>query len=158
MTTPRWLATLALAGLAGFATLGAQGSPTPAITVKGLMGVQDFKDCGLEKLSPEELRRLDVWVTNYTGRVIQVLSGSGPGDKSPTPTATVVESRIDGEFQGWDGETIFKLQNGQIWQQSAYAYTYHYAYAPKVTIFRSGGLQKMQVDGVRGTIYVTRLR
>lgn len=25
-----------------------------------------------------------------------------------------IETNIDGEFKGWDGETIFKLQNGQI--------------------------------------------
>ena len=35
--------------------------------------------------------------------------------------ANVIESRIDGEFTGWSGDTIFKLRNGQIWQQSSYA-------------------------------------
>jgi len=32
-----------------------------------------------------------------------------------------IESRVDGEFEGWDGETIFPLTNGQIWQQVQYA-------------------------------------
>jgi hypothetical protein len=48
---------------------------------------------------------------------------------------TVIESSIDGEFKGWDGSTIFKLSNGQIWQQSSYAYMYHYAYNPPVLIY-----------------------
>ncbi|MDR0881742.1 MAG: hypothetical protein LBP55_04270, partial [Candidatus Adiutrix sp.] len=34
-----------------------------------------------------------------------------------------IESQIDGTFEGWSGETVFKLTNGQIWQQSSYAYT-----------------------------------
>jgi hypothetical protein len=73
-------------------------------------------------------------------------------------TETVVESYIDGNFTGWDGETIFLLTNGQIWQQASYAYTYHYAYRPKVLIYRSGNVYKMKVDGVRQEIYVKRLK
>lgn len=62
------------------------------------------------------------------------------GRKKPsTVVGDVIESHIDGTFKGWDGDTIFKLTNGQIWQQSAYAYTYYYAYRPKVTIYRSIG-------------------
>ena len=37
-----------------------------------------------------------------------------------------IESRIDGQFEGWDGDTLFQLSNGQIWQQTQYAYTYRY--------------------------------
>lgn len=77
---------------------------------------------------------------------------------APTPAGGVVESRIDGEFKGWDGETLFKLQNGQIWQQSSYAYTYHYAYSPGVLIYPSGGGYKMRVDGVDKVISVRRLK
>lgn len=70
----------------------------------------------------------------------------------------VIESRIDGDFEGWDGDTIFKLENDQIWQQSSYAYTYHYAYRPKVLIYNSSGTYKLKVDGVGSTINVTRLK
>jgi hypothetical protein len=73
-------------------------------------------------------------------------------------TSGVIESRIDGEFKGWDGETIFKLSNGQIWQQASYSYTYHYAYSPKVLIYNAGGGSVMKVDGVDGTINVRRLK
>jgi hypothetical protein len=45
-----------------------------------------------------------------------------------------IESAITGEIKGWDGETIFKLDNGQIWQQAEYDYTYFYEYHPDVTI------------------------
>lgn len=72
--------------------------------------------------------------------------------------AGAVETTMDGEFQGWDGETIFKLANGQIWQQVTYAYTYHYAYRPKVLILKVNNSYKMKVEGVDQMIFVKRLR
>jgi len=80
------------------------------------------------------------------------LSSSGP------ITPDVIESSIDGEFTGWTGDTIFKLLNGQIWQQSSFAWKWQWAYSPKVTIYKSGSVYKMKVDGVDGTISVTRLK
>ena len=49
-----------------------------------------------------------------------------------------VDSQIDGDFEGWDGDTVFILMNGQVWQQSSYSYHYHYAYSPRVLIFKQG--------------------
>jgi hypothetical protein len=78
---------------------------------------------------------------------------------TPIPVTTgVVESSINGNFDGWTGDTIFKLQNGQIWQQSSFAYIYHWAFSPKVTIYKSGATYKMKVDGVDSTISVTRIK
>ncbi len=68
-----------------------------------------------------------------------------------------IESQIDGTFEGWTGDTVFKLTNGQVWQQAEYAYTYHYAYRPRVTIFSASGGCKMQVEGVSTSIRVRRL-
>ena len=79
----------------------------------------------------------------------------------PTPPAAnsgVIESQIDGEFTGWEGETIFKLTNGQIWQQSSYSYTYSYKYRPNVLIFSSRGSFQMQVEGMNQRISVVRIR
>jgi hypothetical protein len=92
---------------------------------------------------------------------VQQVSSAGPPAGVPPVRATtpnVIESRIDGEFSGWEGETIFSLQNGQIWQQSSYAYKYKYAYSPKILIFKSGSGYKMRVEGVDGDISVTRLK
>ena len=70
----------------------------------------------------------------------------------------VIESRIDGEFEGWEGETVFKLMNGQIWQQVAYSYTYHYDYMPEVLIYPSRGFCMLRVEGVDEAIAVQRLK
>jgi hypothetical protein len=83
---------------------------------------------------------------------------SAKSSPRPTPGPGVIESQIDDDFQGWDGETIFKLSNGQVWQQAAYAYTYHYAYRPKVLIYLSGSAYRMKVEGVDSTVLVKRLK
>ena len=70
----------------------------------------------------------------------------------------LIETTTDGDFSGWEGETIFKLANGQIWQQVTYAYTYHYAFRPKVMIIKTNGAYKMKVDDVAGTIFVKRIK
>ena len=59
----------------------------------------------------------------------------------------VIESRIDGDFKGWEGNTIFKLQNGQVWQQAQYSYHYHYSYCPEALIYQSNSGWMLQVDG-----------
>jgi hypothetical protein len=80
--------------------------------------------------------------------------------KSPPsgPAGDVIESQIDGEFQGWEGETIVRLTNGQIWQQTEYHYNYHYAYDPRVVVYRSGGGYKMNVEGTDQAVGVARLK
>jgi len=70
----------------------------------------------------------------------------------------VIETQIDGEFKGWDGETIFKMLNGQIWQQASYAYLYHYAYSPIVLIYEFKGVWIMRVEEVDETIEVKNLK
>jgi len=69
-----------------------------------------------------------------------------------------LEAQIDGEFNGFEGETIIKLTNGQIWQQSEYYYHYHYSYMPKVIIYKSNNVYKMQVKGIPKAIGVSRLK
>jgi hypothetical protein len=69
-----------------------------------------------------------------------------------------VESYITGEFHGWAGDTIFQLDNGQIWQQVGYSYLYHYAYHPKAIINEDGGVYRLRVEGLDASIPVKRLR
>ena len=90
-------------------------------------------------------------------------SGAAPA-RSPVrapvvlPSTDIIESNISGSFEGWKGETIFKLMNGEIWQQTEYYYEYHYAFSPKVLIIPSAGGYKAKVEGVNKAVGVTRLR
>ena len=131
------------------AGLTAQSPSAPPADIRQLMSASQFEAAGLRKLSDSEIQALNSWLSGFAVKLL-----AAPDERS---TAAVIESQIDGEFQGWDGETIFKLLNGQIWQQSSYQYHYHYAYMPKVTIYRTDGGYKMKVDGVDQTIYVKRI-
>lgn len=89
---------------------------------------------------------------NPTPRV----EGAGPSSGNSAEAVSIIESRIDGEFKGWDGETIFRLQNGEIWQQASYGYKFNFADSPKVSIYQSGGVFRMKVEGVEEDIAVRR--
>lgn len=64
----------------------------------------------------------------------------------------VIESQINGEFKGWEGETEYELTNGQVWKQCAYYYEYKYAYMPEVLIYSAGGGYRMQVEGTSADV------
>ncbi len=136
-----------LAALLPSFLLAQSPSPSP-VDVRQLMSASQFDAAGLRKLSDSELEALNTWIAQFA---VKLMTTSDVGS-----TPAVIESKIDGEFQGWDGETIFKLVNCQIWQQSSYHYYYHYAYMPRVTIYRTDGGYKMKVDGVDPSIYVRR--
>jgi len=72
--------------------------------------------------------------------------------------SSTIESKVDGSFEGWDGETIVKLMNGQIWMQNEYHYHYHYAYMPDVLIYNSGGGWRMKIEGVDKSVGVQKLK
>lgn len=130
-------------------TLTAQALPT----IQELMTSSEYRSAGLSKLSEAEIQRLNDWLHSYTMQIFEIAS-----TQLSNSTARVIESQIEGEFVGWEGETIFKLTNGQIWQQSQFAYRYHYAFRPKVTIVQTNSGYKMTVDGVSGSIFVKRLK
>lgn len=85
-------------------------------------------------------------------------STSLKSDTIETPTQDIIETQIDGDFDGWEGETIIKLINGQIWQQIEYYYEYSYAYMPDVLIYKTGSRYKMKVDGIDESVEVSRLK
>lgn len=81
---------------------------------------------------------------------------SAPSLTTPSigPSAGIIRTCIDGDFEGWDGDSVFVLCNGSVVVQSDYAYTYHYAYRPNVTLIGSGTRWEMFVEGVDRSIRV----
>jgi hypothetical protein len=69
-----------------------------------------------------------------------------------------IETRVDGEFEGWAGDTIVKTTNGQIWQQSEFYVFYHYSYSPNVLIVKVANGYKMQVEGISHAVDVLLLK
>lgn len=102
--------------------------------VRNLMTAEDFTLSGLEKLSDEELAHLSEWVERYREGAVK---GPPPPPKKPsqmTESEKVVYeekkqeekqekkdfelvAKVIPEFTGWSGKTVFRLDNGQAWQQ-----------------------------------------
>jgi hypothetical protein len=64
-----------------------------------------------------------------------------------------MRKQIEGEWNGWDGDTIVKLTDGSIWRQDEYRYEYRYRYRPHVTLERN----VMHVDGMSRGVRVRRI-
>jgi hypothetical protein len=67
------------------------------------------------------------------------------------------ESYVAGSTTGFDGSSVFELENGQVWEQTEFYYYYHYAYRPKVVIFDDGQCTRMKVDGIERAVCVQQV-
>ena len=81
----------------------------------------------------------------YQNGYIKILIADGLDDYAEIQETTAIKSTIVNDFNGWSGDTIFELQNGQIWKQDKYKY--FYAYRPKVTIVKVGSKHILNVKG-----------
>lgn len=120
-----------------------------------LSSLEDDNEEYKEKLDELEDQLADVQHFDEDAVVRRGYSSGSSGNVAFT--GNVYQGKIDGEFEGWEGETIFKMMDGSIWQQASYDYTYHYAYMPDVIIFSKGGATYMKVEGVDDVIQVRRL-
>ena len=101
--------------------------------------------------------RPDVIIYQHRGRNYMQVEGMGKVIHVRSLEYSAIKSRIDGEFKGWDGDTVFKLTNGQVWQQDKYGYVYHTAYNPEVIIYKVDFGYEMMVKGLDKSIKVKRL-
>ena len=70
-----------------------------------------------------------------------------------------IQSRYLGEFTGWDGDTVFRLENGQVWQQIESDRMSWKAANPMITIQRGFmGSYQLSVEGVNRRVRVKRIR
>ena len=129
------------------------------VSVLNLMAADQFAATGLSKLSPAELRVLSTWVRAHS---LAVANLARTAALNPEPAASdnpgMIETRMEGDFTGWEGRTVFQFANGQVWQQISFGTVYQFARSPKVTLVAAGSGWRMQVEGIPQSIYVRRLR
>jgi hypothetical protein len=149
--------------------------------LRTMMSADEFRAAGLEKLSPEELAALDVWLQRATGNVVQEArtetrekvrdeerekaraeqrekAQRNFGRETPAEGEEAIESRILGRFTGWEGNTVFILENGQVWKQRDTSNVYQPVTDPKVTIRKSAFGYRMSVEGIGPSVGVTRVK
>jgi hypothetical protein len=93
------------------------------------------------------------------GGYISNLSGKSDNDESDTvaviPDPTHYVSYVKGTFNGWDGDTIVELDNGQFWKQSGFYFQYLFAFHPEVVVYENLGVWQMWVAGISKPVSVT---
>jgi hypothetical protein len=113
----------------------AADKPFPGI--QQLMSPEEFSASGLDKLNDQELKALDDWLLLYTAGEAAILREDNREVREAAKEAEIV-SRIQGDFRGWTGETVFRLENGQVWRQRLQGkYRYSGPPNPEVKIYRN---------------------
>ncbi|MSU22707.1 MAG: hypothetical protein EXS32_02675 [Opitutus sp.] len=171
----------------GLGPADARAAPAADENFSKTVRAADFSAAGLAKLSPEELARLDTLVRDYkTGALaaaqrevaaVQVAhaavtakekkSDGGLLQKAKvmlTPGTAVeyaaTESRIVGDFAGWQSRTILTLENGERWQVVANSDGYYTPpmSRPKATIRPAsfGGFW-LEIEGVNARVRVMKV-
>ncbi len=88
---------------------------TTAPTLEERMSQAEFRNAGLDKLSPEELANLNAWIGAHGGSIRYVTPNGAAVFDTDQGDRIVVESAIKGTFRGWREHTVFTLENGQQW-------------------------------------------
>lgn len=130
----------------------------------------DFAAAGLGRLTPEEIARLDALIAARA--VAPAPLRAAPANpaarvapepvRQTTPAAqeeASVESRLTGEFRGWEPRMVFALENGQRWQETGgTTYAGPPLATPAVRI-RAGALGAywMRIEGVSREVKVRRV-
>ena len=129
------------------------------------MTPEEFRAAGLDKLSPEELAKLNDWL-----RTRGLLAASAAGAASTVgfrgntffgtgDSAGPVQSEIRGEFRGWQKGDKIRLENGQVWEVIDGTLAIPPTPLAKITIepgFMGSWL--MKVEGYNASARVRRVR
>lgn len=127
--------------------------------IEALMTEQEFREAGLDKLTPVERGALDRWLIRYTAEDAPVLLSTDEEVRKAVAEQEIV-STILPPFAGWNGNTVFKLANGQVWQQRRRgSYSYQGPDNPQVKISRNFmGFYRLELLESGRAVQVKRLR
>jgi hypothetical protein len=127
--------------------------------IEALMTADEYKASGVGKLSPAEREALNRWLIRYTAEDSEVLRNTDEEVIEATYEQETV-STLRPPFKGWSGETMFKLENGQVWQQRRRGnYAYTGAAGPEVRITKNFmGFYRMELLESGKSVQVKRVR
>jgi hypothetical protein len=127
-------------------------------SIQQAMTPEEFKAAGLNKLSPEELQKLNAWLQGYR-EVAEKTAEKKATARAERSKLDMLVSRVDGTFNGLTGRTVIRLEDGTVWKQA----NADDRYRPKVTDHPAAVVihgifgYKMQVEGTQ-EFYVDPVR
>src|SRR5438046_5047273 len=116
--------------------------------IKEMMSPEEFKAAGLNKLSADEIQRLDAWLQGYRQVTEQAAEKKATARASRTKMDLIV-SRVDGTFDGLTGRTIIRLDDGTVWKQANADDRYRARVTdhPAAAVIHGGFGYKMRIEG-----------
>jgi hypothetical protein len=99
----------------------ARGAPPEMSgSIKEMMSAEEFKAAGLNKLSADELQKLDAWLQGYRQVTQQTAEKKATAKAAAESHAKLdlLVSRVDGTFNGLTGRTVIRLEDGTVWKQA----------------------------------------
>ena len=144
------------------ASLPAAEAEEPAFPgVQKAMTPEQYEAAGLSKLDPAERAKLDQFIKNYVTVSNEKVATSAVDKavkENKVSAPEIINSRIVGPFTGYNGRTIFTLENGQRWAQSQRDSAYYPKMdSPGVIIVKKGFGYRMYIAGATD-IRVTLVR
>lgn len=125
--------TLGLLACAAFSLRAQETAPLAQnVSLRQLMTPEEFKAAGLNKLSSEQLGRLENFLRGYREQTVQQTTKATeervtktvqakvdpPPSRDQATHQSTVENSINGPFLGLKGRTRVVLKDGSIWQQA----------------------------------------
>lgn len=135
---------------------------TPAFPgVEKAMTPTQYEAAGLSKLDPAERAKLDDFIRNYvsvSNEKVATAAVDKAVKENKVSAPEIINSRIVGPFTGYNGRTVFTLENGQRWAQSQRDTAYYPRMeSPGVIIVKKGFGYRMYIAGATD-IRVTLVR
>lgn len=131
------------------------------------MSADEFKAAGLDKLSAEELANLNRWLnrridsasTAAAAEATERVQNQSRGFLSFGPDE-VIQANLVGEFRGFERNRVYRLDNGQKWQQTDAARLEGVRRSNPAVTINSGamGAWYMRIDGHNTRAKVRRIK
>ena len=89
-------------------------------SIQEMMSPGEFKAAGLNKLSSEELQKLNAWLQGYRDVTVKTAEKKATvrAERTEHAKMDMLVSRVDGTFNGLTGRTVIRLQDGTVWKQA----------------------------------------
>ena len=132
--------------------------PEMSGSIKEMMSPEEFKAAGLNKLSQDELQKLDAWLQGYR-QITEQKAEKKATAKASRAKMDVIVSRVDGTFGGLTGRTIIRLEDGTVWKQANADDRFHSKNPdhPAAAVIHGVFGYKMQIEGTQ-PFYVDPVR
>lgn len=176
--TQRFFSFPAMAFVIASSLVGTALAQDDEAPIQERMSIAERQATGINKLTRAELEALNAWLNNEQAEVIErevaeaTKNREEPQDQrgfreriadvfaDDDNDTSVITSRLVGTFEGWDGETVFELENGMVWRQAeTNIYAVRSSNNPEVVIRR--GLfdrWRLQVKGYNKRLTVERVK